>query len=203
MGNLCNSIGGRTTRNFGVAIVDIITKTLKKRFDFLKYIKYSTDYNTEEFVIVDPKINSIDSMKVGRAIEAIIKVICLDLREKAGLNFINDLENNINEEIRSDLNDIGIDLALLKVQQQYLYHQQKRIKSAQGHKSSTTNSEDKSLLDYSWDNVSDCVYDANSRTCSLIDKDGKLLDRINLDSIVEQHLKSLTGNDSTGHIAGP
>lgn len=199
--NLCNAIGGRTTRNFGVAIVDIITKTLRKRFDFLKYIKYSTDYNTEEFVTVDSKINSIDSISVGRAIEAIIKVICLDLREKAGLNFINDLENNINEEIRADLNDIGIDLALLKVQQQYLYHQQKRIKSAQGDKSHTKNSENMSLLDYSWDNVSDCVYDANSRTCSLIDKDGKLLDKINLDNIVEQHLKSLTGNDSTGHTA--
>jgi len=199
--NLCNAIGGRTTRNFGIAIVDIITNTLRKRFDFLKYIKYNTDHNNDDFAIVDSKINSIDPMLVGRAIEALIKVICLDLRDKAGLNFINDLEKNIDEAIRSGLNDIGVDLALLKIQQNYLYRQQKRIKSAQGNKHHTTNPEKKSLLDYSWVNVSDCIYDANNRTCSLIDKDGNLLDKIDLDKIVDQHLRNLTGNDSTNHFA--
>ena len=197
--NLCNTVGNITTRNFAVALVDIITNTLKKRYTFLEYISYNTDHNAEELVIVDSKINFIDSMFIGRAVEAIIKVICLDLRDKAGLNFINDLEKNINQDIRYGLNDIGIDLALLKVQQHYLYRQQKRIKSAQGYKYHSTTSEKKSLLDYSWDNVSDCVYDAVNRTCSLIDKDGNLLDRINLDKIVNQHLKNLTGNDSNNN----
>jgi len=199
--NLCNVVGNRTTRNFGVAIVDIITNTLKQRYDFLKYIRYHTDHNAVDFVIVNTKINSIDPMLVGRAIEAIIKVICLDLRDKAGLNFINDIEKNINENVRSGLNNIGVDLALLKVQQQYLYRQQKRIKSAQGFKYHTTTSDKKSLLDYSWDNVSDCVYNAINRTCSLIDKDGNLLDKIDLDKIVDQHLRNLTGDDSTNHFA--
>ena len=198
--NLCKAIGGRTTRNFGIAIVDIITNTLRQKYGFLKYIKYKTDHNGQDFVSVDSKINSIDPLLVGRAIEAIIKVICLDLRDKAGLNFINDLEQKFNDDIRSGLDDIGVDFPLLKVQQQYLYRQQKRIESAQGHKYHSTNSDKKSLLDYSWDNVSDCVYDANTRTCSLIDKDGKLLDRINLDNIVDQHLKNLTSNGSNNHF---
>jgi hypothetical protein len=198
--DLCNAVGSQTTRNFGVALVDIITKTLKQRYDFLKYIGYNTD-NTEDFVIVDSKINSIEPMLVGRAIEEIIKVICLDLRDKAGLNFINDLEKNINEEIQSDLNDIGVDFTLLKVQQHYLFRQQKRIKSAKGYKYHTATPDKKSLLDYSWDNVSDCVYDANNRTCSLIDKDGNIIDRIDLDKIVDHHLRSLTDNEFSNHFA--
>ena len=197
--NLCNTVGNITTRNFAVALVDIITNTLKERYTFLEYISYNTDHNAEDLVIVDSKINFIDSMFIGRAVEAIIKVICLDLRDKAGLNFINDLEKNINQDIRYGLNDIGIDLALLKVQQHYLYRQQKRIKSAQGYKYHTTNSEKKSLLDYSWDNVSDCIYDAVNRNCSLIDKDGNLLDKIDLDKIVGQHLRNLTGDESNNN----
>jgi len=197
--NLCNAVGNRTTRNFAIAIVDTITNTLKKKYTFLEYITYNTDHNTEDLVIVDSKINFIDSMFIGRALEAIIKVVCLDLRDKAGLNFINDFEKNIKEDIRSGLYDIGIDLALLKVQQHYLYRQQKRIKSAQGFKYRSTSPESKSLLDYSWDNVSDCVYDAVNRTCSLIDKDGNLLDRIDLDKIVGQHLRNLIDNGSNNN----
>ena len=197
MVNLCGTIGSRTSRGFAIAIVDTITRNLEKRFDFLKHIKFSSDRDSDEVVFVDSEINSVDPVLVGRAIEAIIQVICLDLREKAGLYFINELEKNTEEHLLSDLTGVGVDLALLKVQQHYLYRQQKRVKSAQGDKDDLLVPKKKSFLEYSWDNVSECVYDADSKTCTLIGKDGRVLDKIDLDTIVSNHLKNLTESDST------
>ena len=196
MSNLYNTICNRTSRGFAVAIVDIVTRNLEKRYDFLRFIRFNPNRDSDDVVLIDSELNSVDPVLVGRAIEAVIQLICLDLREKAGLYFIDELEKNTKEQILSDLTHVGIDLSLLKVQQHYLYRQQKRVKSSQGDKSEVVPKK-KSFLDYSWENVSECVYDPDSRTCTLIGKDGKVLDKIDLDTVVSGHLKDLTEVDST------
>ena len=51
---------------------------------------------------------------------------------------------------------------------------------------------EKSLLDYSWDKISDWKLDPDNGVCIVYDKDGKVLDRLNLDEIVKKHMAALT-----------
>ena len=97
----------------------------------------------------------------------------MDFKDKAGLYFINEFKKNIGEEAISDLKEVGIDFELIKIQQHYLYRQHERIKS-KSKNDDFVNKEEKSLLDYSWD------------------KDGKVLDQLNLDEIVKKYIHYLT-----------
>ena len=57
-------------------------------------------------------------------------------------------------------------------------------------------SRDKSLLDYSWEHVSNWDYDANKHNCKIYDKDGKVLDQLDLDEIVKRYVHNLTDSNS-------
>lgn len=198
MNGLFTTTGRRTSENYAVAVIYTITRALKKRFDFLKYIKFNIGGDYEELLTISSKLNSIDPVIVGRAVESIIQVIFMDLKDKAGFYFINELKRNTGEVAISDLKEIGVDLELLQIQQHYLYRQRSRIKS----KSKTAPTGDfeptkeKSLIDYSWENVSNWDYDANNRSCIIYDKNGKVLDQLNLDELLKQHIKYLTETDA-------
>ena len=52
--------------------------------------------------------------------------------------------------------------------------------------------DDVSLLGYSWKNVGSWKYDPLQKTCVLYTKEGKELDRLNLDTIIESYVTNLT-----------
>ena len=52
--------------------------------------------------------------------------------------------------------------------------------------------DDVSLLGYSWKNVGSWKYDPLQKTCVLYSKEGKELDRLNLDTIIESYVTNLT-----------
>jgi hypothetical protein len=52
--------------------------------------------------------------------------------------------------------------------------------------------DDVSLLGYSWKNVGSWKYDPMQKTCVLYSKEGKELDRLNLDTIIESYVTNLT-----------
>jgi hypothetical protein len=143
-------------------------------------------------------LNSIDPVKVGRAVESIIQFIFMDLKDKAGFYFINELKKNTGEVAINNLKEVGVDLELLKIQQHYLYRQRSRIKNI-----NTTDrtgglkpKKEKSLIDYSWQNVSNWDYNANNRSCIIYDNNGKVLDQLDLDEILKQYIKYLTETDA-------
>ena len=188
---LFTTAGKRTSKNFAGAVIHAITKALEQKYDFLKYIKFNFKEKSDKIVNISPEMNSVNILRVGQAVEALVKVICMDFKDRAGLYFINEVKKNTGEEAISDLKEAGIDFELLQIQQHYLYRQNERIKS----KSKTENlltKKEKGLIDYSWENVSKWVYDANKHNCKIYDKDGNVLDQLNLDDIVKKYIQNLT-----------
>jgi hypothetical protein len=185
----------RTTQSFAVAVIDSIISTIGEKYDFLKYVYIHTDYGSGEFIEIDPEINKIHPAKIGKVVEAIIQIVCLDLKEKAGHYFIKEVKINSGEEIISKLRECGVDLDLLMLQQQYLYKRQ--------NKENTENVNNKnmigkksldniSLLGYTEENISSWHYDSKNKVCIIFDKDGKELDRMNLDTIIRDYIGTLT-----------
>ncbi len=195
--NICNIIAKRTTQSFAVTLLETINRALESKFNFLRFIKFNTKDTSNEIISVSSDLNSIDSILLGRVVETIIQIICLDLKEKAGIYFIKEIINNSSENLVAELERAEIDLDLLKVQQSYIYNQQKRVKKIFESREETSDfNGKKSLLNYSWENVSNCIYDANNRICTIISKEGKVLDTLDLDKIVNQYLLELTeGNN--------
>jgi len=75
-------------------------------------------------------------------------------------------------------------------------HRQHRKKKQQTQMRRTSDSiihrDDVSLLGYSWKNVGSWRYDPLQKTCVLYSKEGKELDRLNLDTIIESYVTNLT-----------
>ena len=189
----------RTTQSFAVAVIGTITKTLEEKYEFLKHVRISSLDDSEDIIDIDSAIDSVPSIMVGNAVKAIVQVVYMDLKKNAGLYFITELRRNAGVDVTSALRDVGIDLELLQLQQHYLYRQPRRIKaksSAAGRDVYKTQHEEKSLLNFSWENVSSWKYDVDSRSCIVYGKEGNVLDHLNLDEIVEGYICSLTGAES-------
>jgi hypothetical protein len=181
----------RTAPSFAIAVIGAITKTLEQRYEFLKNVVFREEGGSEDFVTIDNKVNSIEPFIIAKAIENIVQVVYLDLREKAGFFFIKELMRNAGENVISNLKDIGVDLELIQIQQHYLYRRQSR-----GSKDKLVKGQEQidnvSLLGYSWKNVSNWEFDTKNKTCVIYDKKGQELDRLNLDTIVRNYISSIS-----------
>ena len=190
---LYTTAGRRTTQSFAVAVIGAIVKTLEQKFDFLKYININAEREPDQVVNVTSKIDSVDPLKVARAIETIVQIIYMDLKDRAGLYFIKELQRNAGEDVISSLKDLGVDLELLQIQQHYLYRRQSRGQTKGEKQLSDKEALDNvSLLGYSLENVSHWNFDSDKKECIIYDKNGKVLDKLNLDNIVKNYIGSLT-----------
>jgi len=195
MYGLYNTAGRRTTFNFAIAIMDTITRVLEQRYDFLKFLIFNTQEGSNEVIKIDSNINFADPVKVGKAIETIVRIVCMDLHEKAGLFFISELKKNTEQNVIASLNDYGVDLELLQLQQHYIYRQINRIKTISKEnitEFNDTKPKEKSFLNYTWEDVSNCEYDPINKTCTIYDKDGNILDYLNLNYIVKNYITYLS-----------
>lgn len=183
----------RTTQGFSAKVMGAIIKTLEQKYDFLKYVYIEeTDFsNSSSVVNISPDLNSIDHIRIGKAIEAVIRVVYMDMIGKAGLFFINEVKKQAGEKLISELKIYGVDLSLLQIEQHYLYRKRKRRKTQSASKGGVQYS-GVSLLGYTWNNVSSWKYDPNRKTCTLYSKEGKVLDQLNLDTIIENYVKNLS-----------
>ena len=145
--------GRRTTQTFAVAIIDTIIKTIAERYDFLKNIQIYNNRGSEDFIDISSDVNSIHPAKIGKVIEAIIQVILIDLKEKAGYYFIKEIKRNLSEEIILKLKECGVDLELLTLQQQYIYNRQNREKTKTGYDKKGKSLDNVSMLGYTKKNI--------------------------------------------------
>ncbi|DAC72988.1 MAG TPA: hypothetical protein DSN98_02360 [Thermoplasmata archaeon] len=189
----------RTTQSFAATVIGAIIKTLEQNYDFLKYVHVENlEYaNSEVIINISPEIDAVDSSIIGSAVEAIIRIVYMDLVGKTGLFFMKELKELAGEQIISELKDHGVDLALLQTEQRYMHRQQRKKKQQAQMKKSVTDGinhqDDVSLLGYSWKNVGSWNYDPLQKTCVLYSKEGRELDRLNLDTIIESYIVNLTG----------
>jgi len=191
----------RATPSFAVAVIGAIIRTLEQRYDFLKHVIINSEGGSDDIVDFDSDLNSVDAARVGKAVEAIVQVVYMDLKEKAGLYFIKEVKRNVGEEIILNLKDVGVDLELLQLQQHYLYRRGERPKktgaAGKGKAGKQPALDNVSLLGYSWKNVSSWDFDSEKKVCIIYGKDGKKLDELNLDTIIKNYIGNLTEDGVT------
>jgi len=188
--SLYHVAGRRTTLGFAAKVIGSIIKTLEPKYPFLKFIKINDkdEIIEDEAITILPEIDSIPKKEVGNVIEAIIRIVYMDIIGKAGLFFIAELKKRAGEDMMIELHNFGVDLAILQIEQHYLYRSRERKKKSVGRKPYG----DVSLLGYAWKNVASWKYDPTKQTCVLYNKEGKVLDNLHLETIIEDYVKNLS-----------
>lgn len=188
--SLYHVAGRRTTLGFAAKVIGSIVKTLEPRYSFLKHVTINDkgEVLEDDAIQISPEINSVPREDIGRAIEAIIRIVYMDIIGKAGLFFIAELKRRAGEDLMVELHTFGVDLASLQVEQHYLYRSRERKKKSAIKKPYG----DVSLLGYTWKNVASWKYDPAHQTCVLYDKEGNALDNLHLETIIENYVKNLS-----------
>jgi hypothetical protein len=188
----------RTTQSFAATVVGAIIKTLEQNYPFLRCVRIENLENNSpnEIITISSEIDAVNPAEMGKAIEAIIRIVYMDLVGKTGLFFMKELKEQAGDNIITEMKKYGVDLAILQTEQRYMHRQHKKRKQ-QDHENKKGNdalqhSDDVSLLGYTWKNVGSWKYDPLQKTCVLYNKDGKELDRLNLDTIIESYITNLT-----------
>jgi len=172
-------------------------KTLENKYSFLKFINASSkDVAQNGFAIsVSPDVNRVDPSQVGKAIESLIRVVYNDIGTEAGLYFISELKEYTGDEITKMINTMDVDLDQVQLEQHYAYRRSDRKRKIE--KMARTGMLDSkkpdNLLGYTWDTVSSWKHDPGSKYCTLYNKEGKIIDRINLDHIIKNYVEKLSG----------
>jgi hypothetical protein len=187
----------RTSQTFAATVIGAIIKTLEQNYDFLRYINIENpEYTNSEIVInISNDIDTVEPTKIGTAVEAIIRIVYMDLVGKTGLFFMKELKEQAGDQIITELRNFGVDLGLLQTEQRYMHRQHRKKKQQTQIRKVSEGMEhrdDVSLLGYSWKNVGSWKYDPLQKTCVLYSKEGKELDRLNLDTIIESYVTTLT-----------
>jgi len=187
--SLFHVAGRRTTRGFAAKVIGSIIKTLEQKYYFLEYVNIieTGEVGENDAVQISPEIEKIKPDLLGKAIESIIRVVYMDIIGKSGLFFIAEIKRRAGEELITELQNYGVDLISLQIEQHYLYRSRERRKAKTGRDKTS----DVSLLGYTWKNVSSWEYDSNKKTCVLYNKEGEILDNLHLDTIIENYVKSL------------
>jgi len=190
----------RTSNNYSIMIINDILKTMKDKFDFLKYVKVIKTGHSEdddEVLNIKDDLDSIDPAEIGKAIESIIRIASMNMKDKnAGLYVITELKEHIKDRYITALKSRSVDIDLIQIEQHYFYKQKKmeislpnsyqKIKSKKEKNSSFA-----SLINFAWDKVAFWEYKDN--VCAIYDKKGNILDRLPLDKIVKDYIIEMTG----------
>jgi hypothetical protein len=182
----------RSSQAIACAFMDAILKTLIEKYGFLKYITIKNmTYYEENAIHTEPEINSVKPEYIGQAIESIIRILCMDLEEESGLFFIKELKDRLGETYILEFKKFGIDLDLLRLEQKHLHEQVEKKRSIIQHDGSQEMKDvQMHILEYDWESVSSFKYRNN--ICFLYDKNGKLLDKLQLNEIIEYYIRTLT-----------
>jgi len=190
LGEILRSIyqvaGRRTTNSFAAKVIGSIIKNLQTQYDFLKYVTVNDRgfLNGNEVIAISPNINDIPKRRVGKSIEAIVRIVYMDIIGKAGLFFISEIKKRAGEKLIFLLKDYGVDLASLQIEQNYIYRNREKKRRKV--------SNEVSLLGYTWKNVSSWKYDPSKKVCVLYGENGEVLDNLHLENIIENYVESLS-----------
>ena len=192
-GTLLAITSRRSSESLSVLLVDTIIKTLKRGYPFLEYVTIQKNEGFRgspvDIIRVDPAIEDVDQATVARVVESMIRIIVMDLREKAGLFFMRELQERLGDNYMDALRGYQVDFDLIQLEMDYAREQRKRRATYQSG-SGDRKKEPASVLGYNWESVANWKYEGN--VCILYDKNGKVLDKLWLDQIVENHVRMIT-----------
>jgi len=200
---LYSVVSRRTLDSFAIQILKTTTQKLESEYPFLRSVELHDEIFLEEGVKVtfDQSFNTIKPNQVGEAIDALIRVIYLELIEAigddVGLFFINELKDHMGDQYTDELRSRGVHLEAIQTEQ-HLRYQMKGIRPSPP---SRPFDEGVELPEYSWDTVSTWKYDNN--VCRLYDSKGKLLDTLQLDLIIEEYIEHVSEEKKHQLISTP
>jgi len=196
-------VGRRTLDSFAIQILKTTTKKLETKFDFLRFIKVHDDFFLEEGIkaTIDSKFDTIEPARLGEAIDALVRVIYMELIETigddVGLYFITELKDHLGDLYVDELRGCGVHLDIIQMEQ----HMHYQMKGLQPVPPSFPEEEEQEESEYTWDTVSTWKYDNN--VCLLYDGQGKLLDTLHLDLIIEEYIERVTETKKHQLVSSP
>lgn len=126
---LFNISSRKTTAGFAVSTMDDLINKLTDKYNLLKHIeiKDTRFSESDDTISVMTDINKIKSNEVGKALYDIIKTMNIALGENAGHFFIRELRSNISDFYYTRVEDMGLDLGLMQLENE-VYNMTKKIK---------------------------------------------------------------------------
>ena len=168
-------------------------KALESKYDFFKGVKIEKQVssNNERVIHIQPQMmEKISKERIGRSIESLIRMVYDELSDEAGLFFISEFREYSDKQIVRILSDVGIDLDQIQLEQHHAYErrvQKKKMKEG---------GSGENQLGYNWEKVTSWQHEEGSKFCTLYDESGNVLDRLNLDNIIQNYVQTLSGDDS-------
>ena len=196
-------VSRRTLDSFAVQILRTALNKLKTKFDFLQFITIRDDFFTENGITTtfNAPFDTIESSKLGQALDTLIRVIYLELTatigDEVGLYFISELKERLGDSSIDELRSRGVNLEKIQTEQHMRYHKKESRSLPPIHQK---RKEQETAL-YTWDMVETWQY--NNNVCMLYNDQGKLLDTIHLDLLVEEYVERVTESRKQHPVSSP
>lgn len=196
-------VGRRTLDSFAVQILKTTVEKLEKKFDFLNLIVIHDEVFSEDGIkaTIDPTFDTIEPSQLGVAIDALLRVIYLELTETIGhdasLYFIKEIKEHLGDTAVDELNGLGVNFEQIQAE----HHKRYQMKGPQIPPASYPKKEEQKEQMYTWENVSIWKYDNN--VCLLYDEEGRLLDTLQLDLIIEDYVERVTESREHHLVSAP
>jgi hypothetical protein len=201
--SLYTVVGRRTLDSFAVQILKTTTEKLGEKYPFLSSVEIHDEFFLEEGIKVDidPVFDTIAPLRVGEAIDALLRVVYMEVIETVGddvgLFFISELKAHLGENIIDSLRNNGVHLDVIQLEQ-HMHYQMKGLPPGPPQRPKEP---DHLEPEYSWDVVSTWKYENN--VCRLYDTQGKLLDTLQLDLIIEDYIERVSEEREKKHAPLP
>lgn len=187
----------RTSKKFADETIGSTIKTLERKYDVFKYVTVNQAPTPDSgFAInISQDVNNVRPKTMGKAIEALLRVVYNDLSEEAGLYFITELKQLAGDDVSKAITNREVDLDQVQLEQHYAYRRRERKKEVQNSikMGGKTGKRPENLLGYAWSEVSSWKHQPNSKYCTLYDKKGDVIDQLNLDRIIQNYVEKLSG----------
>jgi hypothetical protein len=195
--SIYNVASRRTSSKFADETIGLTIKTLERKYNFLRHvdIKQVNVADGDFSVNISSDIDNINPFLVGKAIEALVSVVYNYLDSEAGQNFVTELKELAGDDVSRLINDYDADLDQILLEQHHTHRRcdRKKASSEEAMGGISTFESRQNLIDYDWGTVSHWKHDPGSKFCTLYDKQGKGLDRLNLDRIIKNYVEKLSG----------
>ncbi|KYK20787.1 hypothetical protein AYK24_03625 [Thermoplasmatales archaeon SG8-52-4] len=111
-------ISRRTSETYANMTVISALKQLKEKHRFLQYIQIQGTQYTEFFKIVNiqPEINNIEPINIGKAGKEFIQKITQTMGKNAGYYFLKEVKEELPDNYEKYLKELGIDLDFLQLE---------------------------------------------------------------------------------------
>ncbi len=185
--------GRRTSSRFADDVIRSSLNILKERYPFLKGViikQQDAQSDEDDICIKKTMVESIPAEHIGKTIESLFRMVYDELNEEAGLYFITELKEHLGKKMSKQLGKTGIDLDQIQLEQHHAWERRERKKAIKEGKGGGAQ---ENLLGYTWDKVASWHHEEGSKFCTLYDEKGEVVDRLNLDRIIQNYVETLSG----------